>query len=150
VKLHIIGDGTLRASLEQRVRGLGVGDGVRFWGAVGRDRVADAMAAADVLCITSITEAGPTVGFEALASGLPIAMTAVGEVALVLAANPGAGEVVEAREEAVAAGIARVLDRPLDVRRTGAAMAAGPFGAAAVLAPVYEDHRQLVHGSATS
>jgi len=148
IRLHIVGEGTLRDALERHAAALGIGSVVRFWGAVARDRVADAMVASDVLAITSITEAGPTVGFEALACGLPITMTAVGEVALVLAANAAAGEVVEATEEAVAAGLARVLDRPLDVRRKAAALAAVPFGAAAVLTPVYDDHRQLVLGSA--
>lgn len=144
VSLHIVGDGGMRDPIERRVRKLGIERAIRFWGSIPRSRVARLMAASDVLCVTSLTEAGPTVGFEALASGLPIVMTAVGEVSRVVAANPDAGVVVGATPEAITSGLLRVLGRPLASRRRAAVNAARPFSASAVLAPIYEDHRGLV------
>jgi glycosyltransferase involved in cell wall biosynthesis len=144
IRLHVVGEGTQRESTERRARELGIQRSVRFWGSTPRALVARLMAASDVLCISSTTEAGPTVGYEALASGLPVVMTPVGEVARVLKANPDAGLVVDPTSEQLAAGIVALLDRPQERRRRAAVAAAGPFSASAVLAPVYEDHRELV------
>jgi glycosyltransferase involved in cell wall biosynthesis len=144
VRLVVLGDGTLRHALEERARNLGIDARTQFLGAVPRPRVASAMAASDVLCITSSNEAGPTVGFEALASGLPVVTTPVGEVSRVLAENWNAGIVVAPTAGDVARGLADVLSRPEQSRRAGAAAAAAPYAASAVLAPIYEDHRRIL------
>jgi glycosyltransferase involved in cell wall biosynthesis len=101
------------------------------------------MHAADALLITSAFETGPTVGLEALASGLPVVTTNVGEVAAVVAAS-GAGRVAAERTpEAVAAAAEWVLTRPSPGLRDDAVRAAQPFLANRVLGAVYDANREM-------
>lgn len=76
VDLLLVGDGPLRAELEQLVRSLGLADRVRFLGV--RDDVADILAIADVFALTSVSEAASITLLEAMASNVPVVVTAVG------------------------------------------------------------------------
>jgi glycosyltransferase involved in cell wall biosynthesis len=76
VDLLLAGDGPLRADLEQHVRRLQLGDRVRFLGV--RDDVPHVLAAAEVFCLTSVSEAASLTLLEAMASGLPVVITDVG------------------------------------------------------------------------
>lgn len=68
-------DGGMRASLEQRARGAGIGERVKFAGWVGgRDKVA-AYRAAELVVIPSRQEAMSLVALEAGACGKPVLMT---------------------------------------------------------------------------
>ena len=108
-----------------------------------REEVARLMHAADALLITSAFETGPTVGLEALASGLPVVTTDVGEVASVVA-ETGAGQVAASRTpEAVAAAIDAVLSLPAPGLHDGAVRAAEPFLADRVLGAVYDANREM-------
>jgi glycosyltransferase involved in cell wall biosynthesis len=55
---------------------------------IARELVADLMAAADVLALSSLSEGTPVAIMEALASGLPVVATAVGDVPSMLAGAP--------------------------------------------------------------
>jgi glycosyltransferase involved in cell wall biosynthesis len=78
-RLVIIGDGPLRGALERQARGLG--DRVRFLGALPSDEIANWMRRASVLAAPSVTapdgdaEGLPNVVVEAAASGLPVVGT---------------------------------------------------------------------------
>lgn len=72
VRLVICGTGSLRESLEQQAKTLGIADRVTFAGLVPNDEVARYTAAADVFALPSLLEALPTVAVEALASGTPV------------------------------------------------------------------------------
>jgi glycosyltransferase involved in cell wall biosynthesis len=74
--LLLVGDGELRAELVDQVSRLGLAARVRFMG-VRRD-VADILQAADVFALTSVSEAASITLLEAMASGLPVVVTAVG------------------------------------------------------------------------
>lgn len=77
-QLLVVGDGPARRHLEQLVERSGAGDRVRFAG-----RVADplpALAAADVVLLTSRTEGVPGVVLEASAAGRAVVATSVGAV----------------------------------------------------------------------
>lgn len=71
VQLDLIGDGPLRATLQQQARSLGLDDAVRFLGAADLDTVAQALRAAHVLCLPSVRESGGAVLLEAFASARP-------------------------------------------------------------------------------
>jgi glycosyltransferase involved in cell wall biosynthesis len=76
VELLMVGDGPLRADLEQLAVELRITPRVRFLGI--RTDVPDLMRAADVFALTSVSEAASLTLLEAMASGLPVAVTAVG------------------------------------------------------------------------
>jgi glycosyltransferase involved in cell wall biosynthesis len=147
--LVVAGDGALRDPmrdlLERRHR---AGDAVRFPGIVARERLAQLMAAADLLAITSAFETGPTVGLEALACGLPVVTTPVGEVARIVG-DTGAGRAtaVHHSPEALARAMREVIDAGPPLRAV-AAEAAAPYLADRVLAPIYDDNRRIAAGAA--
>lgn len=71
------------------------------------------LAACDALLVTSSREGGPLVVKEALAMGLPVVSTAVGDVAGLLAGLPGCAVVAEASPPLLAAGLAEALAEAL-------------------------------------
>jgi glycosyltransferase involved in cell wall biosynthesis len=76
VELLLAGDGPLRQALENQARDLGIADKVRFLGI--RNDVATILRASDVFALTSVSEAASLTLLEALASHLPVVVTAVG------------------------------------------------------------------------
>ena len=76
VDLLMVGDGPLRAELENLAVELRVPGRVKFLGI--RDDIPDLMRAADVFALTSLSEAASLTLLEAMASGLPAVVTAVG------------------------------------------------------------------------
>jgi glycosyltransferase involved in cell wall biosynthesis len=76
VDLLLAGDGPLRPALEQRIAALGIASRVRLLGV--RSDVADLLRAADIFTLSSVSEAASITLLEAMASGLPAVVTAVG------------------------------------------------------------------------
>jgi glycosyltransferase involved in cell wall biosynthesis len=72
VSLNIVGDGPIRAELEQIVKDLGLVEIVNFAGALPLTEVAVQMRKAHVFCLPSVRESGGAVLLEAEASGLPV------------------------------------------------------------------------------
>lgn len=72
VKLAIAGDGPERDELRALAIALGVGERVRFLGAVPREALPDLYTSADVFAFPSTTETQGLVQAEALAAGLPV------------------------------------------------------------------------------
>jgi glycosyltransferase involved in cell wall biosynthesis len=83
-RLAVVGDGSLRKSLELLAAELGVADYVVFCGSVPHREIALWMNAADCLLLTSCSEGMPNVVIEALASGTPVVSTDVGDVSCVV------------------------------------------------------------------
>ncbi len=79
ISLLLVGDGDQRESIERKVRTLGLSARVLFAGALSDADLAQAYAAADVLCLPSIerSEAFGMVLLEAMRVGLPAIATAV-------------------------------------------------------------------------
>lgn len=75
LRVVVVGDGPLRAELEQRAAARGVGGQLTFAGM--RRDVPEILAAADVFVLPSIAEGMPIAVLEAMAAGLPIVATAV-------------------------------------------------------------------------
>jgi glycosyltransferase involved in cell wall biosynthesis len=106
VRWVVLGEGPQRAALEAEVAARGLGDVVDLAGA--RASVADELAAADVVAVTSRWESGPLVVLEALALGRPVVATSVGLVPAVV--GPEQGRVVPVGDPAaLAAAVAEVL-----------------------------------------
>ena len=76
VELLLAGDGPLRATLEQQASALGIRHRVHFLGV--RSDVPTILTASDIFALTSVTEAASLTLLEAMASRLPVVVTAVG------------------------------------------------------------------------
>ena len=76
--LVLVGEGALRARLEEQARSLGLSGQVHFLGL--RSDIPDVLGAMDVFALSSDYEGNPLSILEAMASGLPIVSTAVGGV----------------------------------------------------------------------
>jgi glycosyltransferase involved in cell wall biosynthesis len=79
-RLDILGDGPERPVLDATVAALGLGERVRFLGAVPRDQVLEHLAGARAAVLSSAWENLPHAAVEALAVGTPVIATAVGGV----------------------------------------------------------------------
>jgi glycosyltransferase involved in cell wall biosynthesis len=79
-RLDILGDGPERPALDAAVAALGLGERVRFLGAVPRNRVLEHLAGARAAVLSSAWENLPHAAVEALAVGTPVVATAVGGV----------------------------------------------------------------------
>lgn len=78
--LDVVGDGPEESNLRQLVKRLGIHSNVIFHGRVGwGDRLFKLYRDADLFLISSLTESGPRTLIEAMASGLPVLSTAVGQ-----------------------------------------------------------------------
>lgn len=139
--LAVAGDGSLLPAVQAAVERLGLDDRVRLLGTTPRTRMPELMGVASALLISSGFETGPTVGYEALAMGLPVVTTPVGTVAE-LVAQHGAGAVAASHDApALSDALLAVLRGDAAELRDAALRAAEPYAASAVLAPVYEEHR---------
>jgi glycosyltransferase involved in cell wall biosynthesis len=112
--LAVAGDGELRKELEEQARSSGLGERVRFLGA--RDDIARLLSAADMFVSSSRWEGMPLAVLEAMAAGLPVVATAVGDVPT--AVVPGVGLTVSpGRPDEMAMAIEQLLDEP-DLRKS--------------------------------
>ncbi|HHV34612.1 MAG TPA: glycosyltransferase family 4 protein [Syntrophomonadaceae bacterium] len=80
IRLLIAGRGDERSNLESLVRTLNVDDKVSFVGEVSPDKTPAIYNCADIFGLTSHSESSPTVVREALACGVPVVTTDVGDV----------------------------------------------------------------------
>lgn len=125
--LVLAGDGDLGSDLRSQAARLGVSDRIRFVGTVGQHEVAEYLAAADIAVVPSVRDAAgnvdglPNVVMESMASGTPLVTTAAGGIGAVVAADRTAVVVAEHDANALTTAIARLLERPAERQRLGAA-----------------------------
>lgn len=113
-RLCFIGEGPLRTELERAATASEFAGTVQFLGGRAQSEVALWFNAANVACLTSRSEGTPNVVIEALASGTPVAATAVGGVPDLIVPGVG-GELVPAGDvEAYSAAMHRILTRNWD------------------------------------
>jgi L-malate glycosyltransferase len=112
-RLDVVGDGHLRNELQMQARGLGIGEHVKFHGALSREHVAGMIGMADIFVLPSLWETQGCALIEAMTCGCPSVATDVGGVPEVL--SPEAGKlVVPGSSEALVEGILEVLGRLSD------------------------------------
>jgi len=106
-----VGDGPVRAELEETAKQLSLEQRVHFLGH--RDDLDAIYPAFDVFCLPSLSEGLPRTLLEAQASGVPVIATNVGGIPE--AVCPATGMIVPAGDpKALAAAIAEVLERRSD------------------------------------
>jgi len=117
-RLVIIGDGPARAGLEALAAALGIATRVKFLGHVADP--APLYAGFDLFALSSDTEQMPIAVIEAMAAGLPVAATEVGDVRGMLAAE-NAPWIGPRDDAALAASLAALLGDAALRARVGAA-----------------------------
>lgn len=78
-RLLLAGDGEERERLHKKVKKSGIGN-IEFIGMIERDKLAELMSCADIFVLASLWEGMPLVVLEALACGVPVVSTDVGQV----------------------------------------------------------------------
>ena len=114
-KLLIIGEGPLRADLQNLAQQLGIAHRVVFVGEIQNDRVAPYYHAADVFALPSVarSEAFGIVQIEAMAAGLPVVNTQLDSGVPFVSQHQKTGLTVPpADPAALAAALNRLLDNP--------------------------------------
>jgi exopolysaccharide biosynthesis WecB/TagA/CpsF family protein len=103
-RLVVIGDGSRRAAMEERASRAGVLDRIVFAGWVGQEQLPAWLQASDMLVLPSAHEGLPTAVVEALACGIPVVATPVGDL-LRLIHEGRNGIIVEKPTPAALAGV---------------------------------------------
>jgi len=111
----IVGDGSLRAELQQRVAARGHGDRVCFAGA--RADVPEMLALMDVFAFPSLSEGFGIAVIEAMASRLPVVASAIRPLSDIVIEGTTGFLVPPGDAPALAASLIQLLDDP-DRRRT--------------------------------
>lgn len=108
--LTIAGDGVARAALRMLAGGLQLGEEVRFLGEVAPADVPALLAQADLALMPAVGEGFGLVAAEALMQGVPVIACRDGGGLLDVVPESGAGRVVAATPEALAAGLLDLLN----------------------------------------
>ncbi|MCB2053627.1 MAG: glycosyltransferase [Geminicoccaceae bacterium] len=124
--LVIVGEGGERTSLEHLARSCEVADRVVFAG--NQPEPSILLGRADVYALTSDTEQMPAAVLEAMAMGLPVAATDVGDLRHMLPAANAPFLVPRDDEAALAAALGRLLEDETSRRRVGEANRARQAG----------------------
>ena len=106
--VEVVGDGPSRGDYESRVAQAGMERWVHFLGAMSKRGVAGTMRDSDAFVLSSRVETGPCVVMEAMACGLPVVATRVGDVSEMVSDRDG---LVVAPEDVAA--LTDALDRML-------------------------------------
>lgn len=118
-RLAIIGDGAERVGLERLAVELGLERRVAFTGHL--PAPADAYRALDIFALSSSTEQMPFSILEAMATGLPIAATDVGDVRFMVSLENRPYLAESGEDDALAAALRRLLDDAALCARLGLA-----------------------------
>jgi len=106
-QLEVVGDGPARPSLQALAQELGLGDAVRFTGAV--EDATSYIAHHACLVLASTFEGLPNAVLEALAAGIPVVATPVGDVASIVSEGSTGVLVHDPSPPAFAGAIVRAL-----------------------------------------
>ena len=117
-RLIIAGEGAERPGLETLARQLGLGDRVVFVGHVAAPETV--LQALDVFAMTSQTEQMPLSLLEAMASGLPVLATDVGDIGLIVAEENRRYVIARDDEARLAIGLGELIADPVLRRQLGA------------------------------
>lgn len=159
VVYEIVGDGPLRAELEGLAGSLGIGDSVRFLGAMSRPDVRSKLGRSHILLAPSVAaksgdrEGTPVALIEAMASGLPVVSTRHSAIPEMIDDGTSGLLAPENDCDALAGCIARLLDDGnLWDTLTGAARAQveADFNIRTQVAKLQGIYRELVSSATTT
>lgn len=140
--LLLVGRGDLDAETQRACASLGITDRVSFMGVQPRMRIAEVLRASDLFLMASAYEGMPIAVLEALATGLPVVTTEVGEVGLVV--NDGvSGRICTQRTPAAMAdAIIGALARREAMCGAPCEQAVASYSPERILGAVFDNHRR--------
>jgi glycosyltransferase involved in cell wall biosynthesis len=144
LELTFAGGGDV-SSYEEKARALGIDRFVRFAGWSDQQKVAHLMARADVLVLPSYDEGLPLVILEAMANGVAVVCSPVGEIPFVLTNGVNACFVQPGDVAGIAAALQQVLAQPAlreTLERNGRALYEQQFSLRRFSASIARIHRR--------
>jgi glycosyltransferase involved in cell wall biosynthesis len=148
VHLLLVGDGVLRQQVEQLRGQLGLEGRVHLLGVMPPAKIARVLGGGDVFVLSSAYEGMPIAVLEALAAGLPVASTNVGELSLVVQNGLNGNLSADNGEQALAAAIRTTLSAAPRISGKACRQSVEPYRPQEVLRLIYENHQSQVAGSA--
>lgn len=139
--LLMVGDGILRTAVRERITARSLGSRVTLAGVLGREEIAAMLRGADAFVLSSAYEGMPIAVLEALACGLPVVATDVGELHRVVTPGVNGQRVAERSAAALARAIAGTLDARSRLAGAPCRDSVAAFTPQQVLAPFYAQHR---------
>jgi len=116
VRVHMLGDGSLRRWIEERLRVCNLKGKVHLYGYASPEDVVAMMKAVDYLLIPSRQESIPMVFGDAMQCGLPVIAVDVGDLGLLVRKGQVGWVVCEPSAEAIASGLRHALAHPDQLR----------------------------------
>jgi glycosyltransferase involved in cell wall biosynthesis len=139
--LVIIGDGVLRQNVERACLKSELNGHVTLLGVMQPSDIADVLRASDLFVLSSVYEGMPIAALEALASGLPVVSTNVGEIPLVVK-NGVTGQIsVDRTSKSLADAICAALEAIDQMTGKPCEKAVESYHPEKVLGLLYDNHR---------
>jgi len=141
--LLVVGDGALKKEMLARIEKYKLDGKVHFMGVLSQDEVAEVMSISDVFLLVSAFEGMPISVLEALASGLPIVTTDVGEVKRVVRSGISGFISAERKPELIGNLVLKVLNNKYKFRAGHCVDSIKDYTVEKVLERVYKIHIEL-------
>jgi glycosyltransferase involved in cell wall biosynthesis len=139
--LIVIGDGALRSQVEEKIGVAGIAGHVHLLGALPRPRIAELLRASDLFVLSSAYEGMPIAVLEALATGLPVVSTDVGEIRRVVKEGINGAICFDRTPAAMAEAIVGARTKIDLMRGAPCADSVKQYGPGPVLGLLYQHHR---------
>jgi glycosyltransferase involved in cell wall biosynthesis len=140
--LAIVGDGVLREQVDAAARAGPLSGRVRLLGPRRPEQIASLLQASDLFVLASAYEGMPIAVLEALATGIPVVSTDVGEVRRVVLEGQTGAISKERSAPGLAAAIQKALSMLESMRGPPCERAVEPFRPQRVLAAIFDNHRR--------
>ena len=145
-KLLIVGSGSLKGKVQKRINELGLKDNVRLLGILPQEKLAGLCRLCDLFLLTSACEGMSRSAIEALASGVPVVSTNVGEVWRVVR-NGYSGMLVSKHEASkIAQAVIKVLENKDSFSVSNCLDAVGDYRIGIVVGNIYQVLRDTASG----
>ena len=145
--LVIVGDGALRSKVEAALLREKLRDRVTMTGMLNRQAIADLLGSADLFVMSSAYEGMPIAVLEALATGLPVVGTDVGEMRRVIQDGVNGYLSQDRAAESLADAMLKALGRLSDMRGRPCEASVVPYHPEKVLSQIYDNHRRQTVGN---
>jgi glycosyltransferase involved in cell wall biosynthesis len=140
--LVIVGDGVLRPRVEEEISARGLQQRVTLLGVQPAAAICEALQASDLFVLSSAYEGMPIALLEALATGLPVVSTHVGEVPNIVQNGVNGFVSHERAPESLALALRRALAALASLRGQPCTDSVLPYQPQAVLGRLYDIHRR--------
>ena len=143
VKLLVVGTGSLEEDVIKKVKKYNLQSKIKFLGVVSIDNVIELMKLSDVFIMTSAFEGMPMSVLEALASGLPVVSTDVGEIKMVVKDGVSGLIVPNNNAESIAKAVLEILNNKEKFNTKNCVDSIKDYSIEHVLSGIYKMHHDI-------